>query len=136
MAITGQGTSTTASSLAWARGPVGATATAGAAIGSVGMAAATITAAAAGRPIAAVMHVAVAAAAKPAGRVPVLVAVKRSAPMLRGRTRPLLPVHRLRTQRQLHTQLLAAVVVDIKAAVAAVDIKVVAADMKAADINL
>ena len=134
MAITGQGTSTTASSLAWARGPVGATATAGAAIGSVGMVAATITAAAAGRPIAAVMHVA--AAAKPAGRVPVLVAVKRSAPMLRGRTRPLLPVHRLRTQRQLHTQLLAAVVVDIKAAVAAVDIKVVAADMKAADINL
>ena len=134
MAITGQGTSTTASSLAWARGPVGATATAGAAIGSVGMAAATITAAAAGRPIAAVMHVA--AAAKPAGRVPVLVAVKRSAPMLRGRTRPLLPVHRLRTQRQLHTQLLAAVVVDIKAVVAAVDIKVVAADMKAADINL
>jgi len=134
MAITGQGTSTTASSLAWARGPVGATATAGAAIGSVGMVAATITAAAAGRPIAAVMHVA--AAAKPAGRVPVLVAVKRSAPMLRGRTRPLLPVHRLRTQRQLHTQLLAAVVVDIKAVVAAVDIKVVAADMKAADINL
>jgi hypothetical protein len=98
------------------------------------MVAATITAAAAGRPIAAVMHVA--AAAKPAGRVPVLVAVKRSAPMLRGRTRPLLPVHRLRTQRQLHTQLLAAVVVDIKAVVAAVDIKVVAADMKAADINL
>jgi hypothetical protein len=46
-------------------------------------------------------------------------------------------VHRLRTQRQLHTQLLAAVVVDIKAAaVAAVDIKVAAADMKAADINL
>jgi hypothetical protein len=44
-------------------------------------------------------------------------------------------VHRLRTQRQLHTQLLAAVVVDIKV-VAAVDIKVVAADMKAADINL
>ena len=134
MAITGQDTSTTASSWAWAHGPVGATATAGAAIGSVGMVAATITAAAAGRPIAAVMHVA--AAAKPAGRVPVLVAVKRSAPMLRGRTRPLLPVHRLRTQRQLHTQLLAAVVVDIKAVVAAVDIKVVAADMKAADINL
>ena len=95
MAITGQGTSTTASSWAWARGPVGDTATAGAAIGSVRMAAATITAAAAGRPIAAIMHVAEAAQA---GRVPALVAVKRSAPVLRGRTRPQLPVQLLRTR--------------------------------------
>jgi hypothetical protein len=139
MAITGRGTSTTASSWAWAHGLVGATATAGADIASPRTVAETITAAAAGLLIAAIMHV---AAAKQAGHVPALVTVKRSIRVLLAQTRLQLPVHRLRTrhrlrtQHRLHTQLLvAAAVVDIKAG-AAVSRTVVVADMKAADINL
>ena len=60
-AITGQGTSTTASSSGWAHGPVGATVTAGADIASAKAAEETITAAAAKQPIAAVLHTVAAA---------------------------------------------------------------------------
>lgn len=90
------------------------------------MAAAAIAAAAATRPIAAILHVV--AAAKPAGRVPALVTLKRCAPVLRAQTRPPLPV------RLLRTQLLAAVAADIKAVVAVAvvaDIKLVAAAVAA-----
>ncbi len=138
MAITGQGTSTTASSWAWAHGPVGATATAGAAIGSPGMAAEAITAVAARQPIAAILHAVVAAqiaTTRQAERVPAPVMHKRCAPVPQlPMARPHAQQHRarrLRTQHQPHTQRLAAVVVDIKA-VAASRTVVAAADMKVA----
>ncbi len=111
MAITARGTSTTASSWAWAHGPVGATATAGAAIGSVMTAAEAIAAAAAGQPIAAIMR---AAADSLAATLPLLV-----------------PTGRVPAQVGLQ----AAAVVDIKAAVG-VDIRVAAvADMTAAAVD-
>ena len=130
MDITDRGTSTTASSWAWAHGRVGATATAGAAIGSVMVAAEAIAAAAARQPIAAIMH---AAAAQPAAtrrllipveRVPAPVMLQRYAPVLRAQQ---LPAHRLRTQ------LLAA---DLTVVAVEADIKVAAVvDMEAAKSN-
>src|SRR5580704_8136259 len=107
MATAGQDTFTTASSWAWAHGLVGATATDGAVIASPQMAAETITAAAARQPIAAILHTATAAQPAatrrsliPAERVQRQVTLKRSAPVPQRHTR-----HRLRTQRQLRTQL-------------------------------